>query len=82
MVILVWCGLSPEVMPLSLVKRSFVKAAPFLERSRRSLAGGVSSPFRAHAPIPLFVHAARRSRFTGVDGNEFIDYARPRRTGW
>ena len=26
-----------------------------LERSRRSLAGGVSSPFRAKAPVPLFV---------------------------
>jgi glutamate-1-semialdehyde 2,1-aminomutase len=68
-------------MPLSSVKRSFAQSAAFLERSRRSLAGGVSSPFRARAPIPLFVQDARGSRFTDVDGNEFIDYPRPRRTG-
>jgi glutamate-1-semialdehyde 2,1-aminomutase len=46
-----------------------------LARSRRSLAGGVSSPFRAKAPIPLFISDALGSRLTDVDGNEFIDYA-------
>jgi hypothetical protein len=55
---------------MSSVKRSFAQSAAFLERSRRSLAGGVSSPFRACAPIPLFVQDARGSRFTDVDGNE------------
>jgi glutamate-1-semialdehyde 2,1-aminomutase len=46
-----------------------------LERSRRSLAGGVSSPFRAKAPVPLFLADASGSTMTDVDGNQYIDYA-------
>jgi len=46
-----------------------------LERSRRSLAGGVSSPFRAKAPVPLFLADASGSTITDVDGNRYIDYA-------
>jgi glutamate-1-semialdehyde 2,1-aminomutase len=46
-----------------------------LERSRRSLAGGVSSPFRAKAPVPLFLADASGSMITDVDGNRYIDYA-------
>jgi glutamate-1-semialdehyde 2,1-aminomutase len=46
-----------------------------LERSRRSLAGGVSSPFRAKAPVPLFLADALGSMITDVDGNRYIDYA-------
>lgn len=45
-----------------------------LERSRRALAGGVSSPFRAKAPVPLFFEDGKGSRLTDVDGNEYIDY--------
>jgi glutamate-1-semialdehyde 2,1-aminomutase len=45
-----------------------------LERSRRSLAGGVSSPFRAKAPVPLFFENGQGARLTDVDGNEYIDY--------
>lgn len=45
-----------------------------LERSRRSLAGGVSSPFRAKAPVPLFFESGKGARLTDVDGNEYIDY--------
>jgi glutamate-1-semialdehyde 2,1-aminomutase len=57
------------------VERTFLKSAQLLERSRRSLAGGVSSPFRAKAPVPLFISDAQGSRLTDVDGNEFIDYS-------
>ena len=46
-----------------------------LESARRSLAGGVSSPFRAKLPVPLYCADARGSRLTDVDGNEYIDYA-------
>jgi glutamate-1-semialdehyde 2,1-aminomutase len=60
------------------LERTFVKSEELLARSRRSLAGGVSSPFRAKAPIPLFFTDAQGSRLTDVDGNEFIDYA----LGW
>ena len=45
-----------------------------LERSRRSLAGGVSSPFRAKAPVPLFFEDGKGARLQDVDGNEYIDY--------
>jgi glutamate-1-semialdehyde 2,1-aminomutase len=60
---------------LSPIERTFLKSAELLARSRRSLAGGVSSPFRAKAPIPLFISDALGSRLTDVDGNEFIDYS-------
>ena len=33
-----------------------------LERSRQSLAGGVSSPFRAKASVPLFFEDGRGAR--------------------
>lgn len=49
-----------------------------LRRSAKTLVGGVSSPFRAKAPIPLFLADARGSRITDVDGNSYIDYA----LGW
>lgn len=45
-----------------------------LERSRRSLAGGVSSPFRAKASVPLFFEDGKGVRLRDVDGNEYIDY--------
>jgi glutamate-1-semialdehyde 2,1-aminomutase len=57
------------------MERTFSKSAELLERSRRSLAGGVSSPFRAKAPVPLFISDAWGSRLKDVDGNEFIDYS-------
>src|SRR5262245_48952443 len=47
-----------------------------LERSRRSLAGGVSSPFRARAPVPLFFQNGQGAHLWDVDGNEYIDYQR------
>lgn len=50
------------------------KSIEMLERSRRSLAGGVSSPFRAKAPVPLFFENGHGSRLIDVDGNEYIDY--------
>jgi glutamate-1-semialdehyde 2,1-aminomutase len=46
-----------------------------LERAERSLTGGVSSPFRAKAPVPLFFADAEGPRLTDVDGNGYIDYA-------
>src|SRR5687767_2847710 len=45
-----------------------------LERSRKALAGGVSSPFRAKAPVPLFFEDGKGARLRDVDGNEYIDY--------
>src|SRR5215470_17456517 len=49
-----------------------------LERARRSLAGGVSSPFRAKAPLPLYFRNGCGARLEDVDGNQYIDYC----LGW
>ena len=50
-------------------------SAELLERARNSLAGGVSSPFRAKHPVPLYFRDGRGSRLWDEDGNEYIDYA-------
>lgn len=46
-----------------------------LERARRSLAGGVSSPFRAKFPVPLYFRGGCGPRLEDEDGNTYIDYA-------
>jgi glutamate-1-semialdehyde 2,1-aminomutase len=50
------------------------KSRELLERAARSLAGGVSSPFRAKAPVPLYFRNGCGARLEDVDGNEYIDY--------
>ncbi len=50
------------------VIKSWDRSVEMLERSRRSLAGGVSSPFRAKAPVPLFLEGGKGARLTDVDG--------------
>ncbi|MFC2076585.1 aspartate aminotransferase family protein [candidate division KSB1 bacterium] len=53
----------------------FRRSKSFFERAKRSLAGGVSSGFRAHQkPQPLFFEKGEGARLVDVDGNEFIDY--------
>ena len=45
------------------------------ERSKKSLAGGVSSNIRLHEqPVPLFFERGQGSHLYDVDGNEYIDY--------
>jgi glutamate-1-semialdehyde 2,1-aminomutase len=56
------------------VKGKWDQSRTMLERSRKSLAGGVSSPFRAKAPVPLFFENGKGARLWDVDGNEYIDY--------
>ena len=51
------------------------RSREYLQRARRSLAGGVSSPFRAKAPAPLYLVDAWGSRIQDADGNEYIDYS-------
>jgi glutamate-1-semialdehyde 2,1-aminomutase len=46
-----------------------------LDRAAKTLTGGVSSPFRAKAPVPLFFRDAHGPRLWDVDGNSYIDYA-------
>ena len=45
-----------------------------LQRARRSIPGGTASPFRAKAPVPLYLQDAQGCRLTDVDGNQYIDY--------
>jgi 4-aminobutyrate aminotransferase-like enzyme len=63
--------LNQETSTLTL---NWQRSREMLERSRRSLAGGVSSPFRARAPVPLFFENGQGSHLWDVDGNEYIDY--------
>jgi len=53
---------------------NWTKSREYLERAKRSLAGGVSSPFRAKAPVPLYFRNGCGARLEDVDGNEYIDY--------
>jgi glutamate-1-semialdehyde 2,1-aminomutase len=57
------------------MKDRWSRSRALLERATRSLAGGVSSPFRAQFPVPLYLSGGAGSRLTDVDGNEYIDYA-------
>ena len=50
------------------------KSHKLLRRARKSLAGGVSSPFRAKSPVPLYFADSSGSRVRDVDDNEYIDY--------
>ena len=53
----------------------FSGSAERFARSRRFLAGGVSSGLRATAkPLPLFFASGSGSKLVDVDGNSFIDY--------
>jgi glutamate-1-semialdehyde 2,1-aminomutase len=54
---------------------NWTKSRELLIRARRSLAGGVSSPFRAKTPVPLYFEDGCGCRLRDVDGNEYIDYA-------
>jgi glutamate-1-semialdehyde 2,1-aminomutase len=53
----------------------YANSRRMLARAAQSLTGGVSSPFRAKAPVPLFFADAAGARMRDVDGNEFVDYA-------
>jgi glutamate-1-semialdehyde 2,1-aminomutase len=55
--------------------RSFDRSRALLERARRSLAGGVSSPVRGTAPVPLYFTRGLGPRLQDVDGNWYLDYA-------
>ena len=45
-----------------------------LSRARGSLVGGVSSPFRAKFPVPLYFASGSGSGLVDEDGNRYIDY--------
>ena len=51
------------------------KSRELLERSKKSLVGGVSSNVRmAETPVPLFFERGEGSHLYDVDGNDYIDY--------
>lgn len=56
------------------MKDRYEKSRVLLERATNSLTGGVSSPFRAKFPVPLFAKDAQGSHLWDEDGNEYIDY--------
>src|SRR3954471_14833909 len=55
--------------------RRYDKSIALYERTKRHLAGGVSSNVRyASAPVPLFFERGEGARLYDVDGNVHIDY--------
>jgi len=55
--------------------RSYAKSIALYERTKQSLAGGVSSNVRyAATPVPLFFTRGEGARLYDVDGNVHIDY--------
>ena len=56
------------------LKNRWQKSRELLTRAQGSLVGGVSSPFRAKFPVPLYLTEGWGSRVRDVDGNEYIDY--------
>ncbi len=51
------------------------KTRELFERSKKSLAGGISSDARlGEGPMPLFLQRGKGSKLWDVDGNEYIDY--------
>lgn len=56
--------------------RKFARSVQLMAKSKRYLAGGVSSLVRASSkPHPLFFRSASGSHLTDVDGNRYLDYA-------
>jgi glutamate-1-semialdehyde 2,1-aminomutase len=57
------------------VSYNFDRSIAQFERSKRSLAGGVSTAFRAaQRPVPICFSRGKGSHIWDVDGNEYIDY--------
>jgi glutamate-1-semialdehyde 2,1-aminomutase len=55
--------------------RSYAKSIALYERTKKSLAGGVSSNVRyAATPVPLFFVKGEGARLFDVDGNVHVDY--------
>lgn len=52
----------------------FPESARWYERARKSLAGGVSSQFRAGSPHPMFYQRAEGPYIWDADGNRLLDY--------
>jgi glutamate-1-semialdehyde 2,1-aminomutase len=55
--------------------RTFDRSRALLERARRSLAGGVSSPVRGTVPVPLYFTRGVGPRLQDADGHWYLDYA-------
>jgi glutamate-1-semialdehyde 2,1-aminomutase len=56
------------------VIESWPRSKQYLAGASKALSGGVSSPFRAKAPMPLYFRDGHGARLQDVDGNEYIDY--------
>lgn len=50
------------------------KSREYYERAQRSLAGGVSSPFRRKFPVALYFQDGNGPAIQDVDGNWYLDY--------
>jgi glutamate-1-semialdehyde 2,1-aminomutase len=56
-------------------RRSYARSQELHERAVNSLAGGVSTAFRMfERPVPLVCESASGTRWTDVDGNDYVDF--------
>src|SRR5919204_5933251 len=55
-------------------RKRFARSAELYERSRATIAGGITHDSRNFAPFPIYVERAEGARKWDVDGNELIDH--------
>ena len=55
-------------------RKRFARSAELYQRSRDSIAGGITHDSRAFAPFPIYIERADGARKWDVDGNEVIDH--------
>src|SRR5919204_392944 len=55
-------------------RKRFARSAELYERSRATIAGGITHDSRNFAPFPIFVERAEGARKWDVDGNELVDH--------
>ncbi|HYW90633.1 MAG TPA: aminotransferase class III-fold pyridoxal phosphate-dependent enzyme, partial [Chloroflexota bacterium] len=55
-------------------RKRFARSAELYQRSRDSIAGGITHDSRAFAPFPIYIERADGARKWDVDGNELIDH--------
>ena len=66
---------SPDMESDMAQTKKWARSRALLRRAASSLPHGVSSPFRAAAPVPLYFRSGEGSRLVDVDANEYIDFA-------
>ncbi len=65
---------APETTIDEAFRRKFARSAELYQRSRGSIAGGITHDSRNFAPFPIYVERAEGARKWDADGNELLDF--------